>query len=196
MTKNSYLVMCIDAQLKAQLREQAQERCCSLSEYVERQILRLAAPSTRSPKDQLPDRQPRGAHLTIRVGKKLKTALEQLAAEEYRTLANFFEIQLHGIVAAYEGTTVRPPCAMERRKYLKPNRQPPRGRVATSLNAELKRKLKALADEDHRDLGNFIEVELCYLVAISKGKRAKKVMQRRPRSARLTVRISSKSKAR
>lgn len=194
MPKDTYLVMCIDAELKSQLHELAQKHDCNLSAYVSRGILRVATSS--SPTGPLPDRQPKGAHLTIRVGNDLKAALEDLAADEYRTLANFFEMQLHGIVAAYEGNQVRPACAVERRKYLKPHRLPPRGRVATSLNVELKRKLKKLADEDHRDLGNFIEVELCYLVAIRNGKRAKKVMPRRPRSARLVMRISSAAKAR
>ena len=196
MGKEAYLVMCIDSQLKAQLRQQALEDSCTLSKYVEEVLLRLPKTSQRGPRAQPSDRKSRNAHLTIRVGRNLKAGLEQLAAVECRTLANFFELKLHEIVAAYEAAPIRPPCAVARRKHLRPGRQGLRARVATSLSAELKVKLRKLADEDHRDLGNFVQVELAYLVATRDGRRPKTLVHRRPRDARLVVRISKELKAR
>jgi predicted HicB family RNase H-like nuclease len=193
---SSHLIMCIDPKLKAQLREQARRGGCSLSQYVERELLRLLPASTKTRKGQAAARQPRGAHLAIRVGRDLKLRLERLAAEEYRTLASFVEIQLHAIVAAYRENPIRPPCAVERRKHLGPDWQPRRSRVATSLSAQLKAQLKKLADEDYRELGNFIEVELGHLAATHNDHRAEPVLQRRPRSARLVVRVSNQLKAR
>ena len=196
MSRSSHLIMCIDAKLKAALRKHARRDGYSLSKHVERELLLLLPPSTKTRKGQAAARQPRGAHLAIRVGRDLKVRMERLAAEEYRTLASFVEIQLHAIVAAYEKNPIRPPRAVERRRHLGPDWQPRRSRVATSLSVQLKTQLKKLADEDYRELGNFIEVELGHLAATHIDHSVEPVMQRRPRSARLVVRVSNQLKAR
>jgi hypothetical protein len=95
--------MCIDAQLKAELRKLGQQDSCNLSQYVERQLLRFSPPSKAAAKVPPRTRRPRRGHITIRVGKDLKANLERLAAQDYRTLSDFFELQLHEIVAAYQG---------------------------------------------------------------------------------------------
>ena len=61
---------------------------------------------------------------------------------------------------------------------------------------ELKTQLKKLADEDHRELGNFIEVELDHLAATRKISGRSVVIERRRRSARLVMRVSAEFKTR
>ena len=64
------------------------------------------------------------------------------------------------------------------------------------MSVQLKAQLKKLADEDYRELGNFIEVELGHFAATHNDRRAEPMMQRRPRSARLGIRVSNHLKDR
>ena len=118
MSSSVFLTMCIDPQLKIELREQARGEGCDLTEYAARELLRSLPASTKSRRNQAAARKPRLAHLAMLVGSDLKAKLEMQAAAEYRTFANSVAIQLQEIVDFYRENPIRPPCAVERRRHL------------------------------------------------------------------------------
>jgi predicted transcriptional regulator len=92
--------MAINAGLKANLQELANAENRTLTNFIETKLRRVAAAPKGNRKSLVPPRQARAAHLTMRVNVELKANLQVLANQQYRTLTDFIEIELHKVVVA------------------------------------------------------------------------------------------------
>ena len=98
---------------------------------------------------------PKETYLTMCISKPLKAELQKLALEQGRDLTNFIDRELRELL---------PPSGRNRKTSF-PKRQLRGSHLTMWINAELKAKLRMLADNDYRNLTDLVEVELQRIVA-------------------------------
>jgi uncharacterized protein (DUF1778 family) len=90
--------MRISAPLKAALQKAADQRPCSLTDFVENELKIIAARRGKR-RTSMPRRLARSGGFSMRIKAEFKATLERMANEEYRTLTDFVELAFHRIVA-------------------------------------------------------------------------------------------------
>lgn len=159
--------MCIDRQLKAELQRLAKAKGSNLSQFVGTKLNQLAGEYNRDYANQNRPRQQRGAKLNLCLSEQLTTRLLKLADEDYRTLTDFVEMSLHEIAKTLHMEPIEGSLGASTLPGLEANAYhgSTRTRIAVRLGCGLKTRLQSLAEDDNRNLTNFIEFELHQLVS-------------------------------
>jgi predicted transcriptional regulator len=189
--------MCINRQLKAELRQLAHEEGYNLSGFVTSELDKLLPMAVKNHTSRLLRRRVGRTYFMMRITEELKAKLEKFAAQDHRTLTDFIEIALHGVTTRSErGLFEFPATSGQDRNAVVLRPEARRARTAISMTPHLKAALERLANKDYRTLTNFIELNLHHIVNTRQDKWASRLPRRQPRDSRLTVRVSSEFKAR
>ena len=148
VAKETYLTMCIDERLKAELLGLAIEQGDNLTDFIQKGLRELVPSRGTNRRNSLPKRQPRGSYLNIWINAELKARLQLLADEDYRNLTDFVEVELQRVVADYRKALISQPLALPAKpqKDAPLGRQDPRNRLAICITPELRAELEKLAE--------------------------------------------------
>jgi predicted transcriptional regulator len=163
VAKQLHLNMRINAQLRAKLQGLADEDDRTLTNLVEKLLWQIISTSEvkrenaigltarkAALKKVMDERHQRTARLSIRINTGVKERLHRLARRQRLTLTDFLETEIYMIAG-----TAPPP-----QRNLQPRQRGRTARTAIAVDPDLKVRLRCLADQDHRTLVDFIEVQL------------------------------------
>ena len=166
MPKEAYLTMCINKQLKAELRGLAREEGCNLANFIENRLDELVPTCDRCQSNTIPRSRQHGTPLNLLFNAQLCAKLQKIAESDYRTLPDFVAMSLHQIAEnCHIGVSKLALVATKSGRRPKSRFDAARTRIAVRLDPQLHAKLRQLAEDDCRNLTNFIEFKLHQLVA-------------------------------